>query len=310
MKNHMNPVTLIQLARRRAPRHFLGKGVLALTCFLLVVVGRSAEKAAEPSAEITAMTYNILYDSPKWGPEQDWALRRPAMAALLRQHVPELIGFQEVRRGQLGELQAMLPEYGFIGNVPGQDPGEEFPWLMVPVFFRLDRLEVIDTGISWLTGTDAAGRPQIGWPDIGNTVRPYYAVWVKFSHKPTGKVFYYVNLHLPPFLPALRERAAVAVARLLAGLTPGFPVIVAGDFNADDEPAIKAILATGLRDARQISREPLQGPSATLVKRPKRIDHFLVNRQVEVGSFATLDEKYHGRYPSDHRPVLVKLLLP
>jgi hypothetical protein len=151
----------------------LRRGILTAMAgaFLIGSVLRAEDKAAA-SPEITAMTYNILYDSPKWGSEQDWELRRPAMEALLRQHGPELIGFQEVRRGQLGELQTMLPEYGFVGNVPGQDPGEEFPWLMVPVFFRLDRLEVIDTGISWLTGTDAAGRPQIGWPDIGNTVRP------------------------------------------------------------------------------------------------------------------------------------------
>ncbi len=294
-----------------AARPAIARGLKLLSIAGLLLAGaalRAEEKAGAP-AEITAMTYNILYDSPKWGPEQDWTLRRPAMEALLRRHAPELIGFQEVRRGQLGELQAMLPEYGFVGNVPGQDPGAEFPWLMVPVFFRLDRMEAIDTGIAWLTGTDAAGRPQIGWPDLGNTVRPYYAVWVKFSHKPTGKVFYYVNLHLPPFKPALRERAAVEVKRLLAGLAPGLPVIVAGDFNSDDEPGIRAILATGLRDARQISREPAQGPVATLVKTPKCIDHFLVNAQVEVGAFATLDEKFNGRYPSDHWPVRVKLRL-
>ena len=256
------------------------------------------------------MTFNILYDSPKWGPDQDWALRRPAMAELLKKHRPELIGFQEVRRGQLGELQQMLPEYGFIGNVPGQDPGAEFPWLMVPIFFRLDRLAVLQTGFTWLTGTDQDGRPQIGWPDIGNTVRPYYAVWVKFSHQPSGKIFYYVNLHLPPFQPALRERSAAEVVRLLAGLAPGLPLIVAGDFNSDDEPGMKAILATGLRDAREISREPVQGPYATLVKHQKRIDHFLVSRQVEVGSLATLDEKFNDRFPSDHWPVLVKLRFP
>lgn len=287
-----------------------GKTILTMACFLLSGGATAAEKETDAPCKLTVMSYNILYDSPKWGPEQEWALRRPALQALLQQHAPELIGFQEVRRGQLMELQTMLPDYGFVGNVPGQDPGEKFPWLMVPVFFRLDRLEVIDTGFSWLTGTDQDGRPQIGWPDIGNTVRPYYAVWVKFSHKPTGKVFYHVNLHLPPFLPALRERASVAVGRLLAGLDPGFPVIVAGDFNADDEPATRAILATGLRDAQLISREPVQGPSATLVKRPKRIDHIMVNHQVEVGSFATLDEKFNGRYPSDHLPVLAKLRLP
>jgi len=306
----MNPKTRLKSTASKTRAISLGKTILSMACFLLIGGAAAAAKEAGAPCELTVMSYNILYDSPKWGPEQEWALRRPALQALLHQYAPELIGFQEVRRGQLMDLQAMLPDYGFVGNVPGQDPGEEFPWLMVPVFFRLDRLEVIDTGFSWLTGTDQDGRPQIGWPDIGNTVRPYYAVWVKFSHKPTGKVFYHVNLHLPPFLPALRERAAVAVGRLLAGLAPGLPVIVAGDFNADDEPATRAILATGLRDARQISREPVQGPSATLVKRPKCIDHIMVNRQVEVGSFATLDEKFTGRYPSDHLPVLAKLRLP
>lgn len=265
-----------------------------------------AEATAAPAA-FTAMSYNILYDSPKWGPELDWTLRRPAMEKLLRKHLPELIGFQEVRRGQLGELQQMLPEYGFVGNVPGQDPGEEFPWLMVPVFFRLDRFEVLDTGIAWLTGKDAAGRPQIGWPDIGETVRPYYAAWVKFSHRATGKIFYHVNLHLPPFQPALRERAAVEVRRLIASLAPDLPVIVGGDFNSDDEPGIASIRATGLSDARGLSRQPPQGSYATLVKHPKRIDHFLVNGLVEVDSFATLDEKFNERFPSDHLPVLVKL---
>ncbi len=308
--NFANPMTLLMPTLSKTRAICIVNSILSMTCFLLIGGASAAEKEVGAPSELSVMSYNILYDSPKWGPEQEWALRRPALQALLRHHAPDLLGFQEVRRGQLVELQAMLPDYGFVGNVPGQDPGEEFPWLMVPIFFRLDRLEMIDMGIRWLTGTDQDGRPQIGWPDIGNTVRPYYAVWVKFSHKPTGKVLYHVNLHLPPFLPALRERASVAVGRLLADLAPGFPVIVAGDFNADDEPATKAILATGLRDARQISQEPAQGPSATLVKRPKRIDHIMVNHQVEVRSFATLDEKFAGRYPSDHLPVLAKLRLP
>jgi endonuclease/exonuclease/phosphatase family metal-dependent hydrolase len=301
------PQTLIDAV---ALRLLIVWGVVLATCAAMPVL------AAERGTDLTVMSYNILYDSPKWGVDYAWPRRQPLMAALLERHSPDLVGFQEVRSNQLHALQNMLPEHAFIGNVPGADVSPEMPWLMNPVFFRLDRLQLIDAGFGWLTSQDARGVPQLGWPEAGLTLaRPSHAVWAKFSCRTSGEVFYHINVHLPPGSAPAREKASTALVALLSQVATGAPLLVTGDFNATNEPALDRLISAGLVNARAKAQR-LEGPSGTKVDRATGrvgshpIDHLFVSPGVRILQFSTVGDQFEQRFPSDHLPVLAHVRFP
>ena len=289
-----------------------------LLCLLLLplilpglVRGTAARTPAEP---LSVMSYNILYDSPKWGADFAWSRRQPQVAALLQRHPADVIGLQEVHRGQLPDLQGMLPEHDVVGAIPGADTAEDLPWIMNPVFFRRDRLQVLATGFAWLTATDARGIPQLGWPEHGIIVaRPAHAVWSRFLDRSSDEVFYHINLHLPPQSPPARERAAAALILLLRSFEPDRPVVVSGDYNASAEPALELLFAHGLNNARALSRTTPTGPTGTKINRTTGslgahpIDHIFVSQPVHVQAFATIDDRFSERHPSDHLPIVARL---
>jgi hypothetical protein len=65
---------------------------------------------------VTLLTYNVLSDDAvRWGAEYAWERRRPGIAALLRQHPADLLGFQELKAGQLADVGHMLGSgYGAV----------------------------------------------------------------------------------------------------------------------------------------------------------------------------------------------------
>jgi endonuclease/exonuclease/phosphatase family metal-dependent hydrolase len=268
---------------------------------------------AGPAADLRVMSYNILYDSPKWGVEYAWPRREPELAALLDRHSPDLIGFQEVRANQLHALQEMLPGHGFVGNVPGADVTPDMPWLMNPVFFRLDRLQLIDAGFAWLSSRDTRGVPLLGWPEDNLILaRPSHAVWAKFHCRNSGEIFYHINLHFPPGSAPARDKASASLLELLAQFAPGTPLLMTGDFNATDEPALDRLISAGLANARAHA-ERLEGPSGTKVDRVTGrvgrhpIDHLFVSGGVRILHFLTVADQVEQRFPSDHLPVLVRV---
>jgi endonuclease/exonuclease/phosphatase family metal-dependent hydrolase len=290
---------------------------LLIVWMMAVATGSATpDLPGEREADLTVMSYNILYDSPKWGVDYAWPRRQPLMAALLKRQSPDLVGFQEVRSNQLNALQNMLPDHAFIGNVPGADVSPDMPWLMNPVFFRLDRLQLIEAGFAWLTSQDGRGVPQLGWPEAGLTLaRPSHAVWAKFLCRASGELFYHINVHLPPGSAPAREKATTALVALFSHFATGEPLLVTGDFNATDEPALDRLISAGLVDARA-QAERLEGPMGTKVNRATGrvgshpIDHLFVSPGVRILHFLTVADQFEQRFPSDHLPVLARMRFP
>ena len=95
------------------------------------------------------------------------------------------------------------------------------------------------------------------------------------------------------------------------------PVIVTGDFNASHNSVVYREMTAGrLEDARHGSRTEPQGPQGTLsgfeggtVLFEERIDYIFADKWIPVLAFEIIDEVIDDHYPSDHRPVLVHLML-
>jgi endonuclease/exonuclease/phosphatase (EEP) superfamily protein YafD len=103
-----------------------------------------------------------------------------------------------------------------------------------------------------------------------------------------------------------RERAADFAAIAAAARAASLPVVVAGDFNVSPwSPHFEALLRAGtLRDAAAGRGWQPSWPTF-LPPFGIQIDHALVSASVQVNSFG------RGRIQgSDHRPILVDLVLP
>ncbi|GAA5893898.1 hypothetical protein JCM8208_001272 [Rhodotorula glutinis] len=100
--------------------------------------------------------------------ERRWAERREALMDLVRWEELDVIGFQEVLWGQLGDLRELLgeDEWGFVGV--GRDDGRE-KGEAVPIFYRRSRLSLLSTTHRWLSPTPTkpgskgwdAGQPRM-----------------------------------------------------------------------------------------------------------------------------------------------------
>ena len=73
-----------------------------------------------------------------------------------------------------------------------------------------------------------------------------------------------------------------------------------------------ATLRSVLADAYLVAAAPPYGPAGTFngfrIDSPlaERIDYIFVSQQVKVLKYAALTDSRHGRFPSDHLPVLVR----
>ena len=111
---------------------------------------------------------------------------------------------QEALRGQIADLERLLPGYGWFGR--GRDraaaaDGGEFN----PVFYAKDRLRLLEQATFWLSATpDVAG--SRGWDGACNRI----VTWGKLEEIATGRVFPRLQhpLRSPGHDRPPRERAA------------------------------------------------------------------------------------------------------
>ena len=95
---------------------------ILVALLLLTRIGSSASKAEPVSTDSTlrVMTFNIRYNNPDDG-EHAWPHRKERVASVIRFHEADLVGMQEALKGQIDDLEALLPEYAWIGV--GRDDG-------------------------------------------------------------------------------------------------------------------------------------------------------------------------------------------
>jgi endonuclease/exonuclease/phosphatase family metal-dependent hydrolase len=265
------------------------------------------------SRSLRVVTYNIRYANPNDG-DNVWEHRRDAMAAYLRDTAPDLIGLQEAEPEQRGWLAEQLTENGWygIGRNAEHDQGEG-----TPIFYRLERFEVLDRGTFWLSTTpDVPG--SIGW----DAALPRVASWLRLGDRVTNNVVLMVNTHLDHRGPEARVQSARLIVdridELASSDTGRLPVILTGDFNnRPGDPPYLAITAgknenRRLTDARLVSRSPHVGGDSTsngfkAISPGVILDHVFVRDVAAVLSHRYDDPRIEERFVSDHLPVVVEI---
>lgn len=264
---------------------------------------------------LSVMSYNVRFDNPDVDSYM-WRDRRDGVANVIRRHGPDVVGLQEALHGQLDDLRSRLPSYEWLtaGRAGVRNAGE-----YAAVGYNADRFHAVEESTFWLSDTpDEAG--SIGW----DARFPRLVRWVRLRERSTGDELVHFNTHFDHEGTTAQLRSAELLGEFVRELAPKTPVVVTGDFNCLESDAPYRYLVGDdvsigeqpLCDSRYESRSPHYGPATTRTEfdslvSARKIDYVLVSEDISVASHAICtDTTAEGRYPSDHLPVVTRLVLP
>ena len=287
---------------------WIGSTLIRLGATVLLLVAALAGeslRAGEPAIKV--MSFNIRYGAANDG-DNSWKHRDGLVIETIKMFGPDLLGAQEVLAFQADFLKENLPGYGFhgVGRDDGAAEGE-----YVPVMYRLDRFELLDSGHFWLSESpDEPG--SMSW----DTSLTRMCSWVILRDKKgSDRPFAFANTHFDHRGREARRESAKLIRERALSIEEEIPVIIVGDFNNGEDDAPYAALVKG---------EGVGGPAFVDSFRaiyPKRSDQegtmsrWTGNREgrridwiIHSPKFVTLygainHTNEDGRYPSDHYPV-------
>ena len=154
-----------------------------------------------------------------------WKTRYEYLCQQIEFEDPGLFGCQEVKKEQLDDMIARMPEYAYVGV--GRDDGKEGGEYS-PVFYKKDRYVLLESGTFWLA--EDPTKPVLGWDAACKRV----CSWGHFRDKKTKHTFYFFNTHMDHIgVTARREGAKLIVSKMRELMKKNDPVILTGDFNVD-----------------------------------------------------------------------------
>ena len=290
------------------------------------IVALMAVCAWAESPRFNVATYNLRQ---KNGLDQangnGWERRAPIVAKLIQFHDFDIFGTQEGFKSQLDDLIEAMPGYAYIGV--GRDDGKE-SGEYAAIFYRTALFDLMDHGDFWLSETP--DRPGLGWDAACVRV----CTWGRFRHKPSGREFLFVNLHMDHVGKVARVESAKLIKRKIQEFGLELPIFLTGDFNVNqDSPSYATIIEGGMLGDAHDKADFVYQLNGTFnsYKSNKysdsRIDHIFVTPDVHVEKYGVLTDTYRTpevaqdapstdpkqyriRMPSDHFPVKAVVCLP
>ena len=281
---------------------------------------------AVQAQELTVCTYNVRYKNQNdTDAGNGWNTRRTYLINFVNFQQPDLLGVQEAVNAQMNDMASGLTGYGRIG-VGRNDGGTggEFS----AIFYRKERLELIDHGDFWLS--DTPSQPSKGFPSVGGSEQ-YYRIctWGKFYDKVNGVIIYHFNTHMDLDEINRQQSYYLIKQKIQEIASTTAPVIVTGDYNAvQTGDAYKLFYNSGfLYDSFEKTKQKFitngtspgfNAESYSIVSGQfRRIDHiFVTQKAFNIIHYAVLNPcyystsgtaNYHLRAYSDHSPVFAKL---
>lgn len=283
------------------PRKFLWCMRIAM---LLACVAVALPAIAKPPS-LRVMTFNVRLPVESDGANR-WEARRDLMAETIRKELPDVIGTQELYKRQGDDLIARLPQYTWFGRGRNGDNRESDEYM--GVFYRADRLRVLESGDFWLSDTpDVPGSMTWGHPV------PRMVTWARFERLSDGARFNLYNTHFAhrDEDDLARERSADLILARVQALPADRAVIVMGDFNTTPGSRAYATLTSVMHDA-WTTTPTHRGPEATFhdfTGTPDRRIDWILLRGMKASTVRTVTTHEGERYPSDHFPVVADVVL-
>ncbi|MFD2570822.1 endonuclease/exonuclease/phosphatase family protein [Spirosoma soli] len=275
-------------------------GIVLLVCALI-----TPKTFAQKLTPIRVATYNIRYNNPNDGPNA-WPNRKENVKGLIRYHEFDIFGTQEGLIDQMNDLSEM-PEFARIGK--GRDDGKEAGEHSA-IFYKKDRFKLLQSGDFWLSETP--DKPGKGWDA---TCCNRICSWAKFNDQTTNKEFYFFSVHFDHQGVEARRQSGKLMVQKIKEIAKNEPVICVGDLNSTPETEQVQTMQTLLNDAYRVTATPPYGPVGTFnsfkfdAPMQNRIDYIFVSKGIDVLTYAVLTDANQQRYPSDHQPVVAKVVI-
>lgn len=255
---------------------------------------------------LDVMTFNIRYGTAPDG-ENRWEVRRPRTIEAIRRHPSATIGLQEALAGQIEEIAAVLPQYEAVGV--GRDDGKTGGEHSAILYDRT-RLRLLRSDTFWLSDTPSV----VASATWGNRITRI-CTWAFFRDRRSGRCFYHFNAHLDHESQPSRERSAALILRRIAERGTDDPVVLTGDFNVGEgNPVVGAVKAGGYRDSFRVAHPDEKSVGTFNGWHPElgveKIDYIFVDPKTEVTGAEIVRDRFDGHWPSDHAPVVARLILP
>lgn len=252
-------------------------------------------------------TYNLRYANA-YDTGNLWVNRAPVIESLIRFYDFAILGTQEGLIGMINDLSNALPQYQRygIGRDDGKDAGE-----YSAIFFKKDKFKLLKQGDFWLSQTP--DKPSLGWDA---TCCNRICSWVYLEDKKSKKKFYVFNTHYDYQKDLARNESSKLILKEIKKIAGNQPVIFMGDLNGGNETHWYQEIANSgiLKDTYKEAKYPYaNNPSfqdfGHQISDTEIIDHIFNTKDFSVKKWGILSDTYHGKYPSDHFPVLAEVIL-
>jgi len=275
---------------------------------LVAAISCSAIAPPEDTKELKVMSFNIRSDTGGTGDgDNAWYYRQEAVAEMFKSERPNICGMQEVRPGQLADIQSYVKGYQFYGvdrdNGTTNGKGER-----MVIMWDKKVIKVLENDTFWLSETPDI--PSKGW----DASYPRTAAWARCRHIPSGKDFFFVCTHLDHRGATARQEGLRLLLSRIETINPdGLPMILVGDFNVTPDNECLDVLQGRMQSARDASVPKDDTPSFNgfggKSGAPGRILDYIYFQGFSFSKdFRVLDTPYKNvPYISDHYPICVTL---
>lgn len=208
------------------------KRFLAMLCVFAVVLGilspistfaAGQTESAPRETDIAVMSWNML-NTPgviaNFEEYYTYNARVERAVEIISRYDADSIGFQETNPNIRNALNVMLTDYAMV---PGMELSTD------TIFYRKDRVEVVDSGLIWLSET----------PDVPSTYaladEERIATWAVLKNKETGASYIHFNTHLALTAEG-RDYGMRVLRQKIEDIRleyPGLGIVATGDFNMD-----------------------------------------------------------------------------
>lgn len=273
-------------------------------------VSRKVNFTLPQSGQVKVMTFNIRTRTFIDG-FNGWTHRRQMVFDMLADNAADVVGLQEAETSQIRDIRKALPTYGVYsaGRSDGLAGGES-----CPILYRKSRLSLKETGTFWFSDTPSVP----GSKDWGN-MPPRICSWAHLTENSSGNGFYVYNVHLDNLSQRSREKSIRLLTQQIAARKTADPFLIVGDFNMEQSNPAMAFLETahaglvqGIQDVWELihpnksigTRHGFDGGMSG-----PQIDHILICDSIQALDARIDNRQVNGRYPSDHFPVIAKILI-
>lgn len=245
----------------------------------------------------TILSLNCLTDHLYSYGNMHFHKRELALKALLNQEKPDIIAAQEV--SETIQHSSAFSSYQMVGKKRGSLVANEY----VPVFFLKERFQLLEEKTIWLSPT-----PQKENTKFLLSMYPRIVTITKLEDTKEKHIFYFCSTHLDHLFASIRKQQVDILLQQLLPLSTCYPLLCAGDFNANSKEESIKLMLEHYQDAVHPSLgSTLLGKIGSKRYHNYPIDHIFYTKHFQLLSIKKIDTSFQGIYPSDHYPLLAKV---